>query len=80
MITLVGILFASIIHSSVDVFAALGGQSLAVLLMMASWMMFIFFLLRPESNKPYGTIIREVDLLRRIVEEEKQLVAIEKSG
>lgn len=60
-------------------FAALGGQSLAILFMMAGWMMFIFFLLRPESDKPYGTIIREVELLRHIVDEEKQLVAIEKS-
>lgn len=67
------------VHSSVDVFAALGGQALAVLFMMSGWMIFIFFLLRPESNKPYGTIIREVELLRHIVEEEKQLAAIEKS-
>ncbi len=78
VITVVGLVSAAIVHSSVDVFAALGGQSLAVLFMMACWMMFIFFLLRPESNKPYGTIIREVELLRNIVEEEKQLAAIEK--
>jgi len=47
---------------------------------MIGWAIFIFFLLRPESNKPYGTIIREVDLLRHIIEEEKQFAAIEKSG
>lgn len=41
--------------------------------------MFIFFLLRPESNKPYGTIIREVELLRRIMNEERELAAMEKS-
>ena len=80
IITLLGLVLAAIIHSSVDIFAALGGQSLAILFMMAGWMMFIFFLLRPESDKPYGTIIREVELLRHIVDEEKQLVAIEKSG
>lgn len=72
-------IFAAIIHSIVDVFAALGGQSLAVIFMMSGWMMFVFFLLRPETNKPYGTIIREVELLRRIISEEKQLVAMEKS-
>lgn len=78
-ITFVGLIFAAIIHSIVDVFAALGGQSLAVIFMMSGWMMFVFFLLRPETNKPYGTIIREVELLRRIISEEKQLVAMEKS-
>lgn len=78
--TLFGLILAAIVHSSVDIFAALGGQSLAVLGMMTGWIIFIFVLLRPESNKPYGTIIREVYLLRNILEDERQLDAIEKSG
>ena len=69
VITVVWLVSAAVVHSSVDVFAALGGQALAVLFMMSGWMIFIFFLLRPESDKPYGTIIREVELLRHIVEE-----------
>ncbi len=53
---------------------------MAILIMMLGWGIFIFFLIRPESEKPYGTIIREVDLLRQIVEAEQSLESIEKSG
>ncbi len=48
--------------------------------MMFGWTIFIFFLLRPSAGKPYGTIIREVDLLRQIVEAEHDLEEIERSG
>lgn len=77
--TLFWLFCAAVIHSLVDTFAALGGQSVAILLMMFGWGIFMTLLLRPESTKEYGTIIHEVDLLRQIVEAEHDLESIEKT-
>ena len=74
-----GLLCAAVVHSVVNIFAALGGQSVAILCMMLGWVIFMVFLLRPESGKQYGTIIREVDLLRQIVEAEQDLESLEKT-
>ena len=65
--TFLGLISAAVLHSLVNTFAALGGQSAAILVMMTGWTIFTFFLLRPSAGRPYGTIIREVDLLRQIV-------------
>ena len=48
--------------------------------MMGAWAIFVFFLLRPASGRPYGTIIREVGLLRQIVAAEEDFQTLEKSG
>jgi RsiW-degrading membrane proteinase PrsW (M82 family) len=78
--TLFGLIAAAVMHAGVDVFAVFGGQRIAILFMMFGWVVFIPFLLKRESEKPYGTIIREVDLLRTIVEAEKDLKHLETSG
>ena len=76
--TFLGLLFAAILHASVNIFAALGGQATAVVIMMCGWGVFVFFMIRPEASKPYGTIIREVDLLRQIVDAEEKLQTLER--
>lgn len=78
--TILGVLFAAFLHASVNIFSALGGQAVSILLMMSAWSIFIVFLLRPSSGRPYGTIIREVDLLRQIVQAEEDLETLERSG
>lgn len=78
--TIFGLLLAALLHASVNIFAALGGQIVAIIIMMVAWALFVIFLLRPSSARPYGTIIREVDLLQQIVKAEENLHAIEKTG
>ena len=78
--TLLGLVFGSLLHATVNIYAALGGQALAIIIMMTAWSIFIFFLIRPASSRPYGTIIREVDLLKQIAEAEQDLHSLEKTG
>jgi len=76
--TFVGLICAAILHAMVNIYASLGGQGLAIVIMMSSWTLFIFYLIRPASGRPYGTIIRKVDLLRQIVEAEECLDDLQK--
>lgn len=78
--TILGVFFAAFLHASVNIFASLGWQAVAILLMMGAWAIFVFFLLRPASGRPYGTIIREVGLLRQIADAEEDFQTLEKSG
>jgi RsiW-degrading membrane proteinase PrsW (M82 family) len=78
--TIVGLIFASLLHAVVNIYASLGGQAFAVIIMMSAWAIFIFFLMRPSAARPYGTIIREVDLLKQIAEAEDDLQSLEKTG
>jgi RsiW-degrading membrane proteinase PrsW (M82 family) len=80
MWAVIGIFVAAVLHASVNIFASLGGQQVAVIILMIVWSFFVFFLMRPESGRPYGTIIREVDLLRQIVDAESDLKMLEKTG
>jgi hypothetical protein len=36
--------------------------------------------MRPSTSRPYGAIIREVDLLKQIAEAEQDLHSLEKTG
>ncbi len=74
--TLVGLLTSAIVHGAVNVFASLGGQALAIVGMMCGWGVLLYFIIRPENSRPYGTLIREVDLLRTIVDAEHNLRTI----
>lgn len=78
--TFFGLVTAAVLHSLVNIFAALGGQSIAIVFMMVIWTMFIAFLLHPSTGRHYGAIIHEVDLLRQIINAESDLETIEKSG
>ncbi len=78
--TILGLFLAALLHASVNIFAALGGQIVAIIIMMVAWALFVIFLLRPSSARPYGTIIREVDLLQQIVKAEENLQTLEKTG
>lgn len=80
MWTFFGLILAALLHASINIFAALGGQAVAIVMMMGAWSIFIFFLIRPESSRPYGTIIREVDLLRQIAHAEENLHSLESTG
>lgn len=45
--------------------------------MMAAWCFLGYYLLRPETKRPYGTLIREVDLMRQIAEAQEDLEELE---
>jgi len=47
-------------------------------MLMVIWSLFIGVLVRPESRRPYGDIIREMDLLQTITEAREDLDEIEK--
>ncbi|MCB9807218.1 hypothetical protein H6768_05055 [Candidatus Peribacteria bacterium] len=47
--TFIGLILAALLHASVNIFAALGGQAVAILVMMSAWSIFIFFLIRPDA-------------------------------
>lgn len=78
--TLLGLVFGSLLHAVVNIYASLGGQTFAIILMMFSWSVFACLLIRPAASRPYGTIIREVDLLKQIAEAEQDLHSLEKTG
>jgi hypothetical protein len=78
--TVMGLISGSFLHATVNIYAALGGQALAIIIMMAAWSIFVFFLMRPSTSRPYGAIIREVDLLKQIAEAEQDLHSLEKTG
>lgn len=62
-----------------NTFAALGGQTLSIVIMIAGWGIFITILFHPDAGKPYGAILREVSLLRDIVDAEHDLESLERS-
>ena len=76
--TLIGLIVGAILHTIVDIYASLGGQAMAIVIMMSVWTLFVFYLIRPASGRPYGTLIRKVDLLRQIVEAEESLDDLQK--
>lgn len=78
--TILGLISGSFLHATVNIYAALGGQAFAIIIMMAAWSIFVFFLMRPSTSRPYGAIIREVDLLKQIAEAKEDLHSLERTG
>lgn len=77
--TVIGLLMAACLHSLVNIMTAIGAQALAIVMLMVSWSVFLTLLVRPESRRPYGDIIREMDLLQTITEARDDLEEIEKT-
>jgi len=77
--TFFGLISAAIMHSSINIFIALGGHNIAVIVMVIGWSGLVFLLIRPASGKHYGTIIRELDLLKKIMQADRDLESIEQS-
>ena len=76
--TLGGLILAALIHTAINIFSALGGESIAIILLMLLWSILLLFLARPSTAKQYGVIIKEVDLLRTIVDAEQNLQSLER--
>jgi len=61
-----------------NIMTAIGAQTIAIIVLMFCWSAFITVLVRPESRRPYGDIIREMDLLQTITDAREDLADIEK--
>lgn len=76
--TIIGLLVAACLHSMMNIMTAIGAQTIAIIVLMFCWSAFITVLVRPESRRPYGDIIREMDLLQTITDAREDLADIEK--
>jgi hypothetical protein len=65
---------AAVVHAAINTFAALGGQTTAIAVMMMGWAILVHFMTKAESTRPYGTYIHQVDLLKTITDAEQELV------
>jgi RsiW-degrading membrane proteinase PrsW (M82 family) len=74
-----GLIGAAFLHGTINIFATLGGHAIAVIVMVGAWCLLGYYLMQPGSKRPYGIIIREVDLLRQIAEARDDLVNLEKT-
>lgn len=76
--TVFGLLVAACLHSMMNIMTAIGAQMLAIISLMVCWSLFITVLVRPESRRPYGNILREMVLLQTITDARENLADIEK--
>lgn len=77
--TCCGLVGAAFLHGTINIFATLGGHAIAVIVMVGAWCILGYYLMQPGSKRPYGIIIREVDLLRQIAEARDNLVDLEQT-
>jgi RsiW-degrading membrane proteinase PrsW (M82 family) len=75
--TIFGIILAALLHSTVNILSSVGFRSIGFLVLMVTWSILIYICIRPGSRRPYGDIIREMDLLHTINDARHDLARIE---
>ncbi len=77
--TVIGLILSVIMHAGINIFSALGLPGIGIVFLLFLWGILVAFLLRPESNRPYGIMLRQFDLLRQIAEAKEDLEDLEES-
>ncbi len=77
--TFMGLIMAACLHSMMNILTVIGLQVLAIVMLTVCWSIFITVLVRPESRRPYGDILREMDLLQTITHAREDLEEMEKT-